>query len=95
VRPGGGAAFSVERDGEERLIVVQELERGVKPADRPAQVELIRAAIAREHELNAHDVVLLRVGSVPKTSSGKIQRRACRAAYLDGTLERLDGGAEA
>ena len=94
-RPGGGAAFSIERDGEERLVVVQELERGVKPADRASQIELIRAAIAREHELNAFDVVLLRSGAIPKTSSGKIQRRACRAAYLDGTLERLDDGAVA
>ena len=89
-RPGAAAAFSIERDGEERLVVAFELERGVKPADRPAQIDLVRAAIATEHELNASDVVLLRIGAIPKTSSGKIQRRACRSAYLDGTLERLD-----
>ena len=89
-RPGAAAAFSIDRDGEECLVVALELERGVKPADRPAQVDLVRAAIASEHELNASDIVLLRIGAIPKTSSGKIQRRACRGAYLDGTLERLD-----
>jgi acyl-CoA synthetase (AMP-forming)/AMP-acid ligase II len=89
VRAGCGAAFSVERDGEERLVVVFEVERTLKPEARAGQIDLIRAAIVRDHELNAGDVVLLRAGAVPKTSSGKIQRRACRAAYLDGTLDQL------
>ncbi len=89
VRAGCGAAFSIDRDGEERLVVAYEVERTLKPEDRASQIELIRAAIARDHELHAEEVVLLRAGSVPKTSSGKIQRRACRAAFLDGTLDRL------
>ena len=93
VRAGCGAAFSIDRDGEERLVVAYEVERTVKPDDRAAEIELVRAAIAREHELHAEDVVLLRPGSVPKTSSGKIQRRACRAGYLAGTLDRLSSAA--
>jgi acyl-CoA synthetase (AMP-forming)/AMP-acid ligase II len=89
VRAGSGAAFSVERDGEERLVVAYEVERTVKPGEAPAQVESIRAAIVRDHELHTDDVVLLRPGGAPKTSSGKIRRRACRDAYLDGSLDRL------
>jgi acyl-CoA synthetase (AMP-forming)/AMP-acid ligase II len=65
------------------------MERALKPADASAQIDAIRAAIVREHELNAEDVVLLKTGGAPKTSSGKIRRRACRDAYLEGGLERL------
>ena len=89
VRSGSGAAFSIDRDGEERLVVAYEVERTVKPADAAPQIDAIRAAIVRDHELHADDVVLLRAGGAPKTSSGKIRRRACRDAYLDGSLDRL------
>ena len=89
VRASGGAAFAIDRDGEEQLVIVQEVERGLKPPDRAAQIAIIREAIAREHDLHASDVLLLRPGAVPKTTSGKIQRAACRAAYLDGMLAAL------
>ena len=89
VRPAAGAAFAIERDGEEQLVVVQEVERGLSAADRTAQIDTIRQAIAREHELHAFDVLLLKPGAIPKTSSGKIQRAACRTAYLEGTLAAL------
>jgi acyl-CoA synthetase (AMP-forming)/AMP-acid ligase II len=89
VRPAGGAAFAIERDGEEQLVVVQEMERGLKAANRGAVIDTIRQAIAREHDLHAFDVLLLKPGAIPKTSSGKIQRAACRAAYLEGTLAAL------
>ncbi len=55
---------------------------------RPDAVfQAIRRAVAVEHDLNVDAIVLLRAGSVPKTSSGKIQRHACRQGYLDGTLQ--------
>ncbi len=86
VRPGCGAAFSVEVDGEERLVVVQEVGRRLPP-DTAEVIADIRRAIAQQHEMQAHTVVLVKLGSVPKTSSGKIQRRACRTAFLAGELE--------
>ncbi len=95
LRAGSCAAFSVERDGEERLVVACEVDRGVAAADGPEQIELVRAAITREHELRAEDVVLLAIGGAPKTSSGKIQRQACRSAYQAGTLLRWQGAAAA
>lgn len=84
---GGCAAFSVETGEGERLVVVQELERRyMRSADLGEVVSAIRGAVAENHELQAHAVVLIRTGSIPKTSSGKIQRRATREAYSNDTL---------
>jgi amino acid adenylation domain-containing protein len=85
LRPGSGAAFSIEAAGEERLVLVQEVERRRRDGFEEV-AEAVRGAVAREHEVQVHDVVLVRVGTVPKTSSGKIQRSACRALYLAGEL---------
>jgi acyl-CoA synthetase (AMP-forming)/AMP-acid ligase II/alkylation response protein AidB-like acyl-CoA dehydrogenase len=82
LRPENGAAFSVMVDGEEKLVVVQEVEREHVPNLNVAEVvQAIRQAVAEGHELDVHSVQLLRRGSLPKTSSGKIQRSACRAAF--------------
>ncbi|MEO6196031.1 MAG: amino acid adenylation domain-containing protein [Thermoanaerobaculia bacterium] len=92
LRPGCGAAFAVEPregGGEERLVVVQEVRREQREADPAELVAAIRRAVAEEHEVQVHAVVLLRPATIPKTTSGKIQRAACRARYLDGTLEAL------
>ncbi len=83
VRAGCGAAFSVEIAGEERLVVVQELGRR-QPPETATVVAAIRRAIAEQHELQVYAVVLVKLGSVSKTTSGKIQRGACRAAFLAG-----------
>ncbi|HYO54523.1 non-ribosomal peptide synthetase [Archangium sp.] len=90
LRPGCGAAFSVDVEGEERLVVVHEFSNrsGAEPEERTREViARIRQSLAEQHELGAHAVVLLVPGSIPKTSSGKIQRHACRAAFLEGFLE--------
>ena len=84
VRPTGVAVFSVASDGEERLVVLAELVRGeVEP---PTILAAVRAAVSASHELEPHAVVLLQSGGILKTSSGKVQRRACQAAFLDGSL---------
>ncbi len=89
LRPGCGAAFAVEIDGEERLVVVQEVER----SERSTSVEEIGAAAARavfeEHELQLFALALIKPGAIPKTTSGKIQRRQSKADYLGGELELL------
>lgn len=88
LRPGCGAAFSVEAAGEERLVIIQEVETRLHP-DTNAVIDSIREAIASEHELQAYAVTLVAPGTIAKTSSGKIQRHACREAFLGGTLERV------
>ncbi|HEY2292124.1 MAG TPA: amino acid adenylation domain-containing protein [Thermoanaerobaculia bacterium] len=85
LRPGCGAAFAVESDGEERLVVVQELDSH-RRSEAVAALEVLRQAVAEEHEVMVHQAVLVRAGTISKTSSGKIQRHAARAAFLAGTL---------
>jgi acyl-CoA synthetase (AMP-forming)/AMP-acid ligase II len=62
---------------------------GRLPLDVEAVVRAIRRAVAEEHDVRVHTVVLLRAGRIPKTTSGKVQRHACQASFLKGTLERL------
>ena len=83
--PYAGAAFSVDIDAEERLIVVQEV-RHYRDLDVTRLFADVRRAITEEHGLEPYEIVFVRYGSVPKTSSGKIQRLSCRRDYLDGTL---------
>ncbi len=81
-----GAAFTVEVDGQEKLVIVQEVERR-KQGHWEEIFQAIRRAVAKEHDLVVQSILLLRAGSIPKTSSGKIQRHACRDGYLHNTLE--------
>ncbi|MGK5048997.1 amino acid adenylation domain-containing protein [Janthinobacterium sp. GB4P2] len=91
LRPSCNAAFSIERGGEEQVILVQEVERTqVRRRNTTEIVSQIRRAVAVEHGLHIHTVVLLAPGKILKTSSGKIQRRACKSAYEAGTLDALD-----
>jgi acyl-CoA synthetase (AMP-forming)/AMP-acid ligase II len=87
--PNSVAAFGVPADGTEQVVVVIEAD-GRLLADVPpaALVAAVTDAVWADHRLRAADVVLIRRGSLPKTTSGKIQRRACRQQYLDGALRR-------
>ncbi|MFE5889811.1 fatty acyl-AMP ligase [Streptomyces sp. NPDC056462] len=105
LRPGCTAAFSVEarevaeaadsvagRDGGaagEQPVIVAEIAPDAA-AEAEKIIDVIRSGIAEAHGLSVRDVVLVQPGTIPKTSSGKIQRRASRAAYLGGTLAVLD-----
>ncbi len=91
VRAGSLAAFAVDVEERERVVIVAELERGRRdPAEITAAFETIRSRLAREHEVAAEAIVLVRPNSVPKTSSGKIQRHACRRQFLDGSLDVVE-----
>jgi acyl-CoA synthetase (AMP-forming)/AMP-acid ligase II len=119
VRPTGCAAFSVDVEDEERLIVAAEVEPHYLPYRHPTgrngtgnghgngngtahphgngrlaldadgMIRAIRRAVAEEHDVRVHAVLLLPAGGIPKTSSGKLQRNACQAGFLDGTLAKL------
>jgi amino acid adenylation domain-containing protein len=92
LRPGCAAAFGVDAGGEERLVVVQELDPRTRTVDAPvveAITEAVRRAVAQEHEVQVYDVVLIAAGSLPKTTSGKVRRRECRRLLLEGRLEVL------
>jgi fatty-acyl-CoA synthase len=69
------------------LVIVAERAPGTTRSDPKPAVEAIRSALARRHGLSAADVVLLPAGAIPRTTSGKLARQACRAEYLDGSLK--------
>lgn len=86
-RPNCGAAFSVEIKGSERLVIVYEVQRSfIREIDSETVFKGMRQAVAAEHGLDLYAAVLVKTGSIPKTSSGKIRRRACRDAFLSGDL---------
>lgn len=83
LRADAGAAFSVDWGNEERLVVVQEIV-GPRKVDLPALLEQIRCEVLDQHDLDPAAIVLIQAGSLPKTSSGKIQRHLCRQMFLEG-----------
>jgi amino acid adenylation domain-containing protein/FkbM family methyltransferase len=85
LRAGGGAAFSIDHGGEERLVIVHEIGRHVS-SSYDAVIGNIRQSLAEEHEVQPQSVALVATGAVPKTSSGKTQRSACREMFLSSTL---------
>ena len=90
IRIGNTAAFAVEVAGEEKLVVTPEIKRtALRKLNVEEVTKAIKSAIAQHHELQTHAIVLLKTGSIPKTSSGKIQRHACKAGYLDGSLNSV------
>ncbi|WP_218089852.1 fatty acyl-AMP ligase [Mycobacterium heckeshornense] len=96
VRPGHVAAFSVSVDelpaaahahgSGEALVIVAERAAGAGRADPQPVIDAIRAAVSRRHGLPVADVKLVAAGVIPRTTSGKLARRECRAQYLSGRL---------
>ncbi|GLB63760.1 nitrate ABC transporter substrate-binding protein [Dietzia sp. NCCP-2495] len=102
LRPGFVAAFAVPAnqlpitarngaeiaadDSSETLVIVGERAPGAGKVDPGPIADAVRSAISARHGVTAQDVLLVPAGSIPRTSSGKIARRACKAAYVDGTL---------
>jgi len=73
-------------DGSEQLVIVAERAAGTHKLDYQPIADDIRAAIAVRHGVTVRDLLLVQAGAIPRTSSGKIGHRACRTAYLDGSL---------
>ncbi len=73
-------------DSSEQLVIVGERAPGAHKLEMDPIADDIRAAIAVRHGVTVRDVLLTPAGAIPRTSSGKIGRRACRSAYLDGSL---------
>ena len=87
VRRGYATAFSVPaNDSSQRLVIVAERAAGTSRVDPQPAIEAIREAVSHRHHLSVGDVLLLPAGAIPRTTSGKLARRACRAQYLDGKL---------
>lgn len=99
VRAGAIAAFSVLVEGIEQLVIAAEVNQRYRPAapargngDAPAfDVKSLTRAVKRDvsdhYGIGVHELALLKMGSIPKTTSGKIRRQECRQRYLTGTLD--------
>jgi amino acid adenylation domain-containing protein/non-ribosomal peptide synthase protein (TIGR01720 family) len=88
LRPGCGAAFSVDIDDEEKLVIVQEIRTDAEElVDISQLARQIQQAISAEHGVSCYEIVFIKENSVQKTSSGKIQRRACKKIYLANQLQ--------
>jgi len=99
---GHCVAFSYEQAGEERLIILAEINHRYRPQTTPPIaaelpqldtqeiIKSVRRAVAEQHEVRANQILLLKIGGILKTSSGKLQRSACRKAFLQGVLKTWD-----
>lgn len=86
--PDSGAVFALEREGTERVVVLQEVKQSfVKSVDTKAMIESIERAVIEHHTIKPDAIMLLRPGRILKTSSGKIRRSACRDSYLAGQFD--------
>lgn len=86
----GGAAFSITENGEEKLILVQEIKRTSIRSKNLHKVALsLKKRVSEEFGLQVHDIVFIKINRLLKTSSGKIQRRANRQAYLENDFEPI------
>lgn len=85
---GLGAAFAVEESGNQSLVLVQETARR-RDTDLTPVLEACRAAVLDAHGLALHTIALVRCGTIPRTSSGKVQRRGCRAEFMAGGFKTL------
>ena len=90
LRPSFGAAFAVEANQVDHLVVVQEVKREYRKSnDFEGIANAIRMAVAKNHGLRVQAVVLIMPSTIQKTTSGKIQRNATRESFLKGNLEVL------
>jgi len=95
LRPGGCAAFPVEEDGAERLVIAAELDRrrAGEALETEEVVRAVRRAVAEWHGARVHDVVLLPAGRLPRTTSGKLRRHACRELRPAGSRPCISAAA--
>ncbi len=89
--PNATAAFSIMVDGKEKLVVAQEVKRSYARKIEPETLlKTIRDRISHIHDVEAHEIILLKPARIAKTSSGKIQRHRCRQQFMANSLERLN-----
>jgi acyl-CoA synthetase (AMP-forming)/AMP-acid ligase II len=86
-RLGSNAAFSVNHENEEKLVIVQEIKNDAKILNSDELKQSLKTHITEEHGIAPHEIVFIRQGSIYKTSSGKVQRRLCLNKYTKGQLE--------
>jgi amino acid adenylation domain-containing protein len=88
---GGAAAFTIDVNNEERLVIIQEIERShLRKLDTKELSNIVYKTIVTQHELVPYAIAFLKPMHLPKTSSGKVKRSLCRQKYLNNSFEFLD-----
>lgn len=95
LRPRYGAAISIDVNGVDRLVVIQEVKRSLlRKLNTPEITSTVRQVIMHKHQLAPYAIVLIKTGSLPKTSSGKVKRHACKQDFLSNSLIVIGDWAE-
>ena len=93
IRKNCVAAFSIENDRETKVVIMAEIERAysrkANDLDHSHVIKSIRRTVAEVHDLHVDHVLLTKIGTIPKTSSGKIQRRLCKSNFLSNQIELI------
>lgn len=89
LQQGATAAFCVANGGDEQLVIVQEVRHRKQVSDFEDLISVIRQAVSSEHNLPVYAILLVKTGSVPKTTSGKIQRQLCKETFLSQRIHSL------
>jgi acyl-CoA synthetase (AMP-forming)/AMP-acid ligase II len=88
LNPSSSAAFSIQQDGVERLILAQEVDGRRNAEDLREILNCISSSISETYDLRVDEIILVKPFTLPRTTSGKMQRYLCRAAYLSGSLQK-------
>lgn len=88
VRPGHVTAFAVPGADDAELVIIAERASGTGRADPAPAIDAVHAAVLRRHGIAADDIRFVAAGAIPRTTSGKLARGACRTEYLGGKLAR-------
>ena len=96
LRPGCSAAFAIHRESGEAVAIAVEVDPRALSSDSNERARQlcaiateVRRAIAENHGIVLEAISFLSIGTMPKTSSGKLRRHACKLGFADGTLEEL------
>lgn len=90
IKPGCVAAFPVDVAQEESITIVAELDKKhLKDLNMDELLSSLHLAIVKEFQIAIHAIVLIEQGTISKTSSGKIQRKACHKSFLAGSLNQI------
>jgi acyl-CoA synthetase (AMP-forming)/AMP-acid ligase II/acyl carrier protein len=90
LRTDGSAAFTVEQDNEEKLVIVAEIDRSQRlHFDADAVCAAMRRAVTQAFDVSVYAIVLIKPGALLKTSSGKVQRRANRQRFIESGFDAL------
>ena len=81
----GAIAFGIEKDCSEEVVIVLESKSKDNNTNKDI-INLVKRAILQSYQINLNQIVIVPPKSIPKTTSGKVQRQLCKKLYLEKKL---------